>query len=663
MSHQTGTVTGGTENAGRGGKRVRNGREIITATVSPGHLYHTQMMLIHLLYLPGSDVVEVPLDVPVEKPKRRSSPDDVPKCPPPPRMKSPSPIPDGGLGDSLSIEETNKLRAKLGLKPLQVESQPAAKKPSGAEKDTSDISEDDTKITDDLGEFYHKPAVNITELKNAEKIREKIKERREKRKLEDALKKTKTLGESDSDDDVNNWVERNREKAHLKKQAEQRAKVLEEMDEEFSVSALAADRHHRSRKKPRDEYKYSSLKGLKVDHDVSEFSEGKTVILTLKDADVLDDEAKDTLVNVNIVDTERYRKNIENKKFKPGQTYGYECYDDDDEEGGSRSVLKKYDDEIGERKKSSFVIGATADPLEEQRRKMMEIKCKLENKRLVSLNEQLIRPASEYYTEEEMAVKFKKPKKKKGTKKLRTRVTADDLLALSGDVQDDPMGDLRTIKGRHGSEDDKWGIKREVDADNDDLERVLSKARRLKQKEAVINKAVAAVEIKEEVKQESGDEDGFDLMDTKIVLNETAEFCRTLGDIPTYGMAGNRESDLNDMMELEEAEAAAGVAGVDGVEDMDMEEGPSARGTWNSVEEEERETVHIDLTGGGGGGGREVTENKILDDEPDVGSGVAGALRLAMSKGYLEKEESNKPSNSRMAYLQAKNYSIDDKHK
>lgn len=26
-----------------------------------------------------------------------------------------------------------------------------------------------------------------------------------------------------------------------------------------------------------------------------------------------------------------------------------------------------------------------------------------------------------------------------------------------------------------------------------------------------------------------------------MVLDATAEFCRTLGDIPTYGLAGNRE--------------------------------------------------------------------------------------------------------------------------
>lgn len=617
----------------------------------------------------SSDCVEVPVDVPMEK--------TVPKCPPPPRMKSPSPIPEGGMGDSLSIEETNKLRAKLGLKPLQVDSGPSKSTPAAAsasgDKNTSDISDEETgnnKITDDLGEFYHKPAANLTELKNAEKIREKIKERREKRKLEETLKKTKTLGASDSEDDVNDWVERNRQKALAKKEAEKRARVLEEMDEEFGQTAEIERHRHRgdqprSRRggSSREEYKYSSLKGLKVDHDVSEFTEGRTVILTLKDADVLDEEAKDTLVNVNIVDTEKYRQNVENKKHKPGTTsYGYECYDEDEDDPfGQRSVLKKYDDELGAGKKSSFIIGGPADGAEEQRRKAMEIKCRLENKRLVSLNEQLIRPASEYFTEEEMSVKFKKPKKKKGTKKLRTKVTADDLLPLPGDVPDDPMGDLKTIRGRHGGESDGEERKFKEELEDDDLEKVLSKARRLKQKESIIKKSVPVIEIKQEVKEEEESE-GFDFMENKIVLNETAEFCRTLGDIPTYGMAGNREADVNDMMDLEEAEEKeAGHVGDDDQMDLDDGEGPvggGARGQWNSVQVEEREVVELDLTGR-----PEVQDKAILDDEPDLGSGVAGALRLAMSKGYLEKEESNKPSNSRMAYLQAKNYSIDDKQK
>lgn len=44
-------------------------------------------------------------------------------------------------------------------------------------------------------------------------------------------------------------------------------------------------------------------------------------------------------------------------------------------------------------------------------------------------------------------------------------------------------------------------------------------------------------EVLSEIKEESHD----DGLGGTIVLNSTAEFCRTLGDIPTYGLAGNRE--------------------------------------------------------------------------------------------------------------------------
>lgn len=52
----------------------------------------------------------------------------------------------------------------------------------------------------------------------------------------------------------------------------------------------------------------------------------------------------------------------------------------------------------------------------------------------------------------------------------------------------------------------------------------------------------------------------------------------------------------------------------------------------------------------------------ILDEEPDVGSGMAAALKLAMSKGYLEKEDTKRIVISKSAQeLQAQRYTIEDK--
>lgn len=356
-----------------------------------------------IFFFLGSDCVEVPLPPPAPVISKKA--------------KSSSPIPENGAGDSLSIEETNKLRAKLGLKPLQVDSNDGA---SSSKKKTNEAGEQMHK--DEWGEFYHKPANNISEKLKAEKLREKFRQNKEKRAMETKLKSIKTLGESDEDDDVSKWVDSSREKEKLKAEAQRRAKILEEMDDEFGVGDLIQEETRREKKKI---YSENSLKGLKVNHDLDAFTEGKSIILTLKDHEVLNEEEGDTLENVNMLDDERYRRNIDNKKLNPNQ-YGYNVYDEEVDEFGNpiqRDVLSKYDEEIGKKKKKSFKIGQNVEEEIAQKRKLQEvqyhtfiillyfnqfkisfqIKTKLAGKRLETLNEQLIAPASDTYTESELA--------------------------------------------------------------------------------------------------------------------------------------------------------------------------------------------------------------------------------------------------------------------
>lgn len=312
-------------------------------------------MLIKTASFAGSDCVEVPLPPPapvISKP-----------------AKSPSPIPENGAGDSLSIEETNKLRAKLGLKPLQLDDGASS---SSSKKKTS--AEGEPMHKDEWGEFVHKPANNISEKLQAEKLREKFRQNKEKRALEEKMKRVKTLGESDEDDDISKWVDTSREKEKLKAEAQRRAKILEEMDNEFGVGDLVQEETRRERKKI---YSDKNLKGLKVDHDLDAFTEGKSVILTLKDTDVLDEETGDTLENVNMVDDERYRKNIDNKKLNPNQ-YGYNVYDEEVDEFGNpidRGILGKYDEEIdgGKRKKKTFTLGQNVEEEIAQKRRLQEV--------------------------------------------------------------------------------------------------------------------------------------------------------------------------------------------------------------------------------------------------------------------------------------------------
>lgn len=560
--------------------------------------------------------------------------------------RSPSPVQTEGAGDVLSIEDTNKLRAKLGLKPLEVG--PSVTESANSRNDDNEEKDEATadlkKVKDDWGEFYHKPAGVFNEKSEVEKLREKIQSKRDKRKIEQKLAQTKTLGESDSDDDPSKWVEKNRRIQEEKKKAKDRSRMFEEMDEEMDIDPREA----RRREPKKRSYKEKDLKGLKVAHDIESFTEDRHVILTLKDADVLGED-DDTLVNVNMIDNERYKKNVQVRKQNPLH-YGYDVYEEQYDQFGNfigRGVLGKYDDdEIDGNKRTTFTLGESKELMQEQQRKAMEIKAKLMNKTLETLNDEPLKLASDHYTEEELT-KFKKPKKK--VKKIRQKLKADDLLEIAGDSTE--VGkDIGSRKRRDVALniDDVPSLPDVItnvkdEADDDDLEQVLRKARRLKQKANIIKKDIHADDIKIEVKVEPEETEEEIILKNEgfITLNQTAEFCRTLGDIPTYGMAGNRD-DNTDVMDIEE-----------NAEDEEAEE--IRRGKWNAVDPNDEPKLMEGIQN------YEHDDAAILDEEPDVASGVAAALQLAMSKGYIEKEDNNRPSNSRFAHLQAQNYSIDDK--
>lgn len=333
---------------------------------------------------------------------------EVPIAPPAPKIstivaaprRSPSPIPENGAGDCLSVAETNKLRAKLGLKPLEETAGPSKDDSSGPKKDASGLP----MHSDEWGEFVHKPADNIATKLEAEKLREKFRQKKEKRMLEEKLKRVKRLGDEEEVDDITVWLDRSRDKEKNRTEADKRAKMLEEMDDQFGVSALVQQELRDSRRKA---YTDRHLKGLKVDHEMDSFGEGKTVILTLKDQDVLNDKEGDTLINVNMVDDERYKKNTENRKLNPN-SYGYDVYAEQFDHFGNpieRDVLSKYDEDIdgGASTRRNFTIGENLENERDRQRRLLEVKSKLAGKRLESLDGPSIWLASDTYTEDEMS--------------------------------------------------------------------------------------------------------------------------------------------------------------------------------------------------------------------------------------------------------------------
>ena len=238
------------------------------------------------------------------------------------------------------------MRAKLGLKPLSSsENKQTESKPTYLEDGTKKKYID----KDTNQEFEHLPAENLADKKEQKTFKEKLEQQRDKRKLLEKLSKTKSIGNDLDDEDVDSaqaWLK----KLKQKEEANKKAKMLEEMDEQFGISDIVekdlGTSFKKSNQKAASDYTANNLKGLRVEHDETVFQEGRDVILTLKDRNILrgkgddldvdDDDEADVLVNVNIMDDEKAAKNVENKKnkldYKPYDDFDEDLYLDDNDE-------------------------------------------------------------------------------------------------------------------------------------------------------------------------------------------------------------------------------------------------------------------------------------------------------------------------------------------
>uniref|UniRef100_A0AAR2L4Y6 U4/U6.U5 tri-snRNP-associated protein 1 n=1 Tax=Pygocentrus nattereri TaxID=42514 RepID=A0AAR2L4Y6_PYGNA len=490
--------------------------------------------------------------------------------------------PKSASGDaSLSIEETNKLRAKLGLKPLELNEN---KKELGTKEEPL------------LAE-----TINPAQIKQQADIREKLAALKEKRLLNQKLGKVKTLGEEEPWlDDTAAWVERSRKLAKEKEMAEKRVKgfwqriVLHSQD----------------------------LKGLAVQHKIESFKEGETVILTLQDKGVLEEE-EDMLVNVGLVDREKAEKNVELKKKKPD----YKPYDEEESVDDMvmfkpKSILSKYDEEIEGEKKKSFRLSAGGFVTGERERELQAIRESLHNQ-AQTLEMPALTLATEYYTPQEL-VSFKKTKRR--VKKIRKKekiLRADDL--LTDDSRNTDFGSRTRGRGRRQVDEDG----EEEDFTKEDDDSSSSKVADVLQQSDDIRMADMDISddgengivdcplsfnfriFKGKFHQWTRDDEDDPEKKNNIVFNATSEFCRTLGDIPTYGLSGNRE-DQEDIMERE------GAGGSNSENDDNVR--------WSTVNLDE-EQKQPDFT---------TASTTILDEEPIVNSGLAAALLLCKNKGLLE---------------------------
>jgi len=200
-----------------------------------------------------------------------------------------APKAEGGKDISLSVEETNKLRAKLGLRALDVE---AKEEKLGSSK--APIS-------------YQDMLAEKEEEKKTKEIQEKISEMKRVREASKKVMAKKGLGDSSDDEDgldqAAKWVQRSRKKqaAAAERQAKRMQEEEDQAEEQANQSAY---------------YNSNSLAGMKLAHDADDFAEGESVVLTLADQRVVTgarnaygsagvNEDEDELENVNIAEFQK----------------------------------------------------------------------------------------------------------------------------------------------------------------------------------------------------------------------------------------------------------------------------------------------------------------------------------------------------------------------
>ncbi|GIL77465.1 hypothetical protein Vretimale_2974 [Volvox reticuliferus] len=297
---------------------------------------------------------------------------------------------DGAAGGeiSLSIEETNKLRISLGLKPLRVDTQP-----NQAEKERQN----------------HEARKREEAEAQAAELRRKIEAAREKRIMESKLRAVKTLGEAgeDEDGDMASWVEKNR-------------RLEQQRREEAARKASIGPPSKRRQRDSDDEdegYRATELEGLKVRHDLTEVGEGETVIVTLADKPLLDEkgnlrEDEDELENTLLAEEKRRRKALKAAKKEAKPLW--------EEDGKVRTLLDKYDEEEEE---VVVQLGAGGRLETDRLRRQEEVRKKLAEGNAILDNAQPGKGAGaggDYFTPAEMAA-FTKPKKKKPKSERRIR--------------------------------------------------------------------------------------------------------------------------------------------------------------------------------------------------------------------------------------------------
>lgn len=484
-----------------------------------------------------------------------------------------------GIMDAATIEETNRIRVSLGMKPLPVPGASITRKEQSSASDGEEAPSTVESRQAASYDNYKKHQEGETAKKKREERAAAIRKARDEAQRHVVLE-GKGLGEADEKDDGG-------AKAWLLGQKKRQKKIDKARKLEAELAAAEAEAAAAI------QYTSKDLAGIKVGHDTSEFLDGDDQVLTLKDTTIdANEEEGDELENLGMREKEKLTERLDLKKRRPG-------YNPNDEEEGEGEILAQYDDEIYGKKGKRFTLDASGT-IAELSDILGEPVQKGNRGQNVSLDDIIGDglASSDYLAPSE--IKVKKPKKKKSKNARQKQLDDDDIFPLEQTQADSNAMDVDT----NGATSKKRKAESDTFVDDEDLQASLALQRKtaLKKRKRARPEDIAR-QLKEEVGEPEQVDDGA--QDGGLVIGEISEF--------VSGLSKRDDEEERKPRQRRTETKSPGLMEDHPMGGIDDDDAPTREESVHSQEDEEAG----------------------VDEEKTVGEGMGAALALLRERGLI----------------------------
>ena len=497
-----------------------------------------------------------------------------------------------------SIEETNRIRAAIGLPLLPVPGGGPQFKASKDDSSSSEEEEQGSTLESRQAQGYDnwKKLQNEADAKaQREANLERIKKARDTAKKYSKLA-GKGLGDADTADELDT-------KTWLLQQKKRRKRIEKER--------LARLEKELAEREEAPEYSAEDLAGVKVAHELDDFEGGEEQVLTLKDATIdQNEEEGDELENVDMREREALDERLSLKKKKP-------VYDPHAENEGEHStILKHYDETIDGKKRKRFTLDGQGASVEGRQAMRHAVGEKLKAKPISLDNFKDDAPRSDYT--EVTEGKVRKPKKKKVKTTRHKAVDEDEIFPNETNSASQANGDNMDIDSPSAAAGSVKATEAISFVDDDDLQASLAVQRRaaLKKKKKTKPEDIAR-QLREEAAT-SGAEEDTKQEEGGMIIDETTEFVANLQRSKDEERARPQPSRPRSDTLMDNKED----------EDVDMER------SYNDVEDDEdRSLRHKRETSTPANPGMTDTG---LEEEATLNNGIGATLSMLSQRGLIK---------------------------